>query len=270
MYFYAGTSNGITGNPQSVVAPYRFDDPGVMPSFLLTDLLEQHDVAWKSYSDDFAWLRFFPGRQSGVFANRIQNMGRFFRDCERGKLPSFAYVDPNFTDLGPDRNSTDDLPPCDVRQAQRGVREVYEALRRSPNWPHTLFIVTYDEHGGFYDHVPAQPVFDTLEGHFRRSGARVPALIASPYVPRGGVSKTVFDHTSVARTVLKRFLPGKHLSLREQQARSLAGTLTAATPRLSAPAAPAVAAPAARAGRPPSDLARMVAAFRERERAAAI
>ena len=272
MFLYAGTSNGITGNPSSVLAPYAFSDPREMPSRLLTDVLDQHGVEWKSYSDDFAWIRFFPGRQSGVLANNIQDMRRFRRDCEKGRLPSFAFVDPNFTDLGPDRNSTDDLPPCDVRQAQRGVREVYEALRQSPNWPHTLFVVTYDEHGGFHDHLPPAPVFDERQGFFRVLGARVPALVASPYVPRGSVAKTVFDHTSVARTVLQRFVPAgpnaPFLSLRERMARSLSGLLTAESPRFDAPAAPSVPPPARRAPLPQSALAQMAAALRTRATAA--
>lgn len=105
-------------------------------------------------------------------------------------------------------------------------------FRTSGRLDDTLFVVLYDEHGGFYDHVlpplveeGANDPRDTAE-HFGRYGVRVPALVITPFVPVGGVSHVLFDHTSVARTILDRFCPGATLATRPQVASSLAEALT--------------------------------------------
>lgn len=129
----------------------------------------------------------------------------FLQDAAAGDLPKVAWVDPNFVDLSIlDPNSNDDHPPSDVRAGQELVMMVFRALAESPCWKDTMLVVTYDEHGGFYDHQPpdpapeANPQFDTY-------GVRVPAFVVSPLVEPGRVSHTRFDHTSIIRTILERF-----------------------------------------------------------------
>jgi len=129
----------------------------------------------------------------------------FLEDAANGDLPSVAWIDPNFIDLSIlDSNSNDDHPPSDVRAGQELVMLVYRALVESPCWEDTMLVITYDEHGGFYDHEPPpappeeNPIFDTY-------GVRVPAFVVSPLVESGTVSHTVFDHTSITRTILERF-----------------------------------------------------------------
>jgi phospholipase C len=132
----------------------------------------------------------------------------FLDDAANGNLPRLSWIDPNYNDLSIlGQPSNDDHPPSSVRGGQALVWSVYRALAAGPKeqWEKTLMIVTYDEHGGFYDHVvpPTDAPGDTPE--FRRYGVRVPALVVSPWINPGTVSHTVFDHTSILKTILLRF-----------------------------------------------------------------
>jgi phospholipase C len=101
--------------------------------------------------------------------------------------------------------SNDDHPPSDVRAGQELVLRVFNALARSPAWEQTLLVITYDEHGGFFDHVPPPTAEDDdPRPEFHALGPRVPAMAVSPRV-RTGVSHVVFDHTSIINTCLVRF-----------------------------------------------------------------
>jgi phospholipase C len=195
------------------------------------------DRQWRWYSHDPATLRLADGRyrdldkpMRGNFAffdrrsidwvtatleRPIVGGGSFLDDAARGTLPQVSWIDPNFVDLSVlETSSNDDHPPSDIRAGQAFVFDVYDALRRSPGWDDTMLIVTYDEHGGFYDHVPppALPAGDGARPEFRTSGLRVPALIAGPRVarrvlhePEGAAEGTHFDHTSLIKTILLAF-----------------------------------------------------------------
>jgi len=133
----------------------------------------------------------------------------FIEDAANGDLPSVAWIDPNFVDLSIlDSNSNDDHPPSDVRAGQELVMLVYRALAESPCWKDTMLLITYDEHGGFYDHQPP-PAPPEDAPSFPTYGVRVPAFVVSPFVEAATVSHTVFDHASITRTILERFgVPG--------------------------------------------------------------
>jgi phospholipase C len=108
-------------------------------------------------------------------------------------------------DVGGAVGSNDDHPPSDVRAGQELVLRVFNALVRGPAWERTLLIVTYDEHGGFFDHVPPPSAEDDdPDPAFHSYGPRVPAIVVSPRV-RAGVSRELFDHTSIIKTCLTRF-----------------------------------------------------------------
>ena len=101
--------------------------------------------------------------------------------------------------------SNDDHPPSDVALGQALVLKIYDALASSKLWTKTLFVITYDEHGGFFDHVP--PPLDPPDDDpqtFNRYGVRVPAIVVSPLVGRRSFSHQVFDHTSIIKTILLR------------------------------------------------------------------
>jgi phospholipase C len=192
-----------------------------VPAF--TRQLQLHQ--WRWYSHDPATLRaidgeyrnfrdlnrdnftFFDRKRMSVVTKAIEGpivelRDSFLDDAAKGQLRDVSWIDPNFVDLRVlDPNSNDDHPPADVRAGQALVLETYEALVKSPDWKDTLLIVTYDEHGGFYDHVMPPPAPD---GEHKTLGVRVPALVVGPRV-RQGVCHQVFEHTTLISTILRRF-----------------------------------------------------------------
>jgi phospholipase C len=183
------------------------------------------DTQWKWYSHDPATLRaadekyrhfgerdnfaFFDRQKVSILTELIEEPivtgGSFLDDAARGTLREVSWIDPNFIDLKVlETASNDDHPPSDVRAGQSLVLEVYEALRNSPQWEETLLVIVYDEHGGFYDHVPPPPL-DVQDGSgYATYGVRVPALLVGPRVVRQ-VCHEQFDHTSLIKTILTRF-----------------------------------------------------------------
>jgi len=120
--------------------------------------------------------------------------GQFFKDAAAGTLPSVCYIDPFFY-------LNDDHPPIHPINGQLLVSAVYNALANSPQWKNCMLVITYDENGGFFDHVsPPTTVDDTLDKFgidgFQQMGFRVPTLVAGPYAKQNYVSSVVYDHTS--------------------------------------------------------------------------
>jgi phospholipase C len=143
----------------------------------------------------------------------------FRRRAELGLLPPVTFIDPNFADIPPAATANDDHAPADLRLGQRLVSEIHDILRASPDWitgnGGTLFVVTYDEHGGFFDHVappgtrksehpdPVPPIHPEGKPFY---GPRVPAFAIGPFVRPGSVDHTVYDHTAIIATILRRFV----------------------------------------------------------------
>jgi len=143
----------------------------------------------------------------------------FLDQAATGKLPAVSWIDPNFYDLtfGP-AGSNDDHPPSDLHAGQELILRTVDAVMQSPNWPDSLLIITYDEHGGFFDHVP--PPTDVPDDHgINRYGPRVPAIVVSPWVEKKAVSQTVFDHTSIIKTILSRFCADRNGRIPDMGAR---------------------------------------------------
>jgi phospholipase C len=122
----------------------------------------------------------------------------FFTDAAAGTLPQFCMIDPGY-------NSNDDHPVHDVRLGQALISSIFTALAMSPQWNRCLFVLTYDEHGGFYDHVPPPGNATDDNADFQQYGFRVPSIVAGPHVRKGRVSSTVFDHVSVIATLTSRW-----------------------------------------------------------------
>jgi phospholipase C len=131
--------------------------------------------------------------------------GQFFKDCLAGKLPPVTYIDPYFGNGG-----NDDHPPTHPIMAQSLIAAVYTALAKSPLWKHTMLVITYDEHGGYFDHVPPPMTTDDtatafgVDG-FEQMGFRVPALVIGPYAKKGYVSSVQYDHTSALKELQVAF-----------------------------------------------------------------
>jgi phospholipase C len=134
----------------------------------------------------------------------------FLDDAASGKLANVSWIDPNFhhslLGVGATGIQNDDHPPADVLEGQRLVGKVANALMAGPQWEKTMLVVTYDEHGGMFDHV-APPLCDDDRRDFRRLGVRVPAIVVCPWVPEQSVAKQVLDHTAIIRTILECFRP---------------------------------------------------------------
>ncbi|KAJ0970806.1 hypothetical protein J5N97_018765 [Dioscorea zingiberensis] len=175
----------------------------------------------------------------------------FKRHCKEGKLPNYVVVEQRYFDLKI-LPGNDDHPSHDVSEGQKFVKEVYEALRSSPQWNEILFVITYDEHGGFYDHVPTPvgvPSPDDIVGpepfffKFDRLGVRVPTILISPWIERGTVlhgpsgpyPNSEFEHSSIPATVKKLFNLKSFLTKRDAWAGTFETVLTSTTPRTDCP-----------------------------------
>lgn len=193
--------------------------------------LEEENVDFKWYFHDWATLRNFDP-DFRLAPSRYAPIRKFFEDVRDGKLKPVTWIDPNYVDLGnlgegvphpqfdppafPD-TANDDHPPTDVSHAQALVNAVFWSLYQSELWDKTLFVVLYDEHGGFHDHVApddipagaAETYPDGLSDFGNHYGPRVPALVVSPRVGRQTVAKLTFDHTSLVKTILTRFCPNR-------------------------------------------------------------
>jgi phospholipase C len=161
----------------------------------------------------------------------------FFKQCRTGKLPAFSYVDPAWTfhDEGPSSGNegNDDHPHADIRAGEYFLSQIYNAVTSSPAWPRTLLIVTFDEWGGFYDHVPPPAGRDVKEEYAQR-GFRIPCVLISPFARRGRVAHGTYDHTSVLKLLEWRF-GLEPLSERDATARNLATALDFSHRNLHAP-----------------------------------
>ena len=145
----------------------------------------------------------------------------FFKQCKTGKLPSFSYVDPNWTfhDEGPSSGNegNDDHPHADIRAGEYFMSQIYNAVTQSPAWRRTLLIFTFDEWGGFYDHVPPPAAHD-VKPEYQQRGFRIPCVLVSPYARRGRVAHGMYDHTSILKLIEWRWVLAP-LSVRDARAR---------------------------------------------------
>jgi phospholipase C len=220
LYAICGRAAGSRDDRPPHVAPfYR------QPSFVRH--LDAHGVSWRWYSFAAGTLRLLDADyrlghhdRFAFFSHTTLNWQArletsidveapsFIEDAAQGSLPSVSWIDPNFIQFNPvGFRSNDDHVPSDIKDGQELVLAVYHALASGPQWEKTLLIVCYDEHGGFFDHVPPSEAPDDNRAMFGRYGVRVPALIVSPWVEPGAVSHTVFDHTTIIKTILLRFCP---------------------------------------------------------------
>jgi phospholipase C len=151
-------------------------------------------------------------------------------DAAAGRLPQVAFVDTNYLNVGDPEKGETEHPPEHLQRGQKFVYDLVVSLTRSPQWKSLALFITYDEHGGLYDHVvpppacvpDASPVTgepgQTVTGAFDRLGFRVPLLVVSPFAKRGFVSHQTYDHTSILR-----FIQAKHrvpaLTARDANAR---------------------------------------------------
>jgi len=166
-------------------------------------------VTWRYFEFGYCTIRYFENHtfDDTNVINVDDPRDGFFACCLTGNLPSVSFIDPHFVDYPPGSNC--DEPPSDVAEGQKLVRNIVEAVIASPAWSSTLLLIVYDEHGGFFDHVPPPPAPKVSPDiPVSTLGVRVPAIAISPWVTPGSVfgSGTYFDHTSILKTIARRFL----------------------------------------------------------------
>lgn len=210
LYAMTGGSGGLLTTPSDASVA---SDPPAYPMKTIFEVLQDHGVDWNMFFSDLPFPLVFTALvRDAQYTSRMLPMSAFLDRAETGDLPAMAWLDPNFNDVpdGTD-NASDDHPPGDVARGQQFVAQVFNALAASPAWSKTMLIITYDEHGGFYDHVEPPGTPPRTDGpkdddpNLTRYGVRVPALVVSPWVAQGEATHTVYDHTSILRTILLRY-----------------------------------------------------------------
>ncbi len=180
MYWHGGQSNGAMENSEVLGGAFR----GVTS---IHHQLADAGMDWAYYYGDISVVSFLDDLDLDGHNKRFS---RFLSDAEAGTLPPVSYIDPAF-------GLNDDHPPHHPLLGQQLIAAAYTALANSPHWERCLFVVTYDENGGFYDHVPPPTAADDLAADgFDQLGFRVPTIVAGPYVKQNYVSSVQYDHTS--------------------------------------------------------------------------
>ena len=205
MYLYGASSFGRTDNsfPENVEAT-------------LMDYLTTRGVEWKIYRSETPCYGIFPDRIIEAIAQRrVVDLSEFTTDAKKGTLPPVVFIDAGFSIS--DANSytqEDEHPPGMMQFGQRATAGIVNTLMESPQWKRSAMFITYDEHGGLFDHVVPpkacppddRPAENAGPGEaFDELGIRVPFIVVSPWAKKNFVGHHVYDHTSIVRFVESRF-----------------------------------------------------------------
>jgi phospholipase C len=251
-FIHAGTSGGLSDSP---------DDDAIIRGFsfangTIYEKLQGAGKDWRIYHNGLpqsAGINSLRLEYINPFTKNFSEMSNFAAEVSSGLLPEYTFIEPNY-DSGGNYLGGDSMHPLnDVTKGEALVKQVYEAIRNSPHWLDTMLIITFDEHGGFFDHVPPPAITPTGDDaayanpannfKFDRLGVRVPAIVISAYTQGGTIigadatdELSVFDHASVLATIEKRFglTP---LTLRDEFANTLDIAVNLATARTDAPTA---------------------------------
>jgi phospholipase C len=175
-------------------APPHEEEFSVFDYPIILDLLDAAGVTWKVYNINWDTVPF--GNTDNVFVfweryahdNRTRGTrGGYFNDVRTGRLPQVSWIIPSFG------RGWDEHPPADVSVGMGIQEDLITALRQSPLWGRSAFLLTYDEHGGYFDHV-APPQLDAFG-----LGIRVPMWVISPHAKPGHIERTVYEHTSTLK-----------------------------------------------------------------------
>lgn len=239
------------------------------------DVLTEHDIDWVFLESNASIMRIFdkyrtddkhviPMHKSQTLtADKLDLNADDFYELDKilakDKLPRVIFIEPRFSDAPPLKKAYDDLAPVNIGFGQDFIKTIYDKFKDSGHWDKCTMLVTYDEHGGFFDHVPPpgtphsdhplpvpaiyrDPFDPDNEKKFgpTNMGVRVPAFLISPFVKKGSVSHEIFDHTSILKTILvhnrNKIKPEKLISFgdRVNQAHHLGRALDRNTPRVPA------------------------------------
>ncbi|KAJ1292666.1 hypothetical protein BS78_01G007300 [Paspalum vaginatum] len=246
LFVHSATSHGLVSNDTKALV-------AGLPQRTIFDALHDQGFSFGIYYQYPPSTLFYRNLRQLKYVGSFHQFDLHFkRHCREGKLPNYVVVEQRYFDLSI-LPGNDDHPSHDVAEGQRFVKEVYEALRAGPQWEETLLVVTYDEHGGFYDHVPTPAVgVPSPDGivsaapfffNFDRLGVRVPAIFVSPWIepgtvlhrPSGPHPTSEFEHSSIPATVKKIFGLDGFLTNRDAWTGTFDSVLTRDTPRTDCP-----------------------------------
>ncbi len=222
-FLMAGTAYGCISTDSESLS----DPPP--PNGTIFDRFHAYGISWKNYFTDLPQTGIIPTTIE-KYPTNLAPYAEFLADCTAGTLPSVSFVDPEFGALGEvgapisklpglealgariSETGGDEEDPQNMAYGEYWAYQTVKAVLDSPAWPRTLLIYTYDEHGGYYDHVPPPAAIPPDEiapelkpgdvpGGYDIYGPRVPGIVASPYSKPNGVTNVVHDHTSVLATI---------------------------------------------------------------------
>jgi phospholipase C len=244
-FFHAGSSAGLVLN-----APYAHWVTDNQAETIF-ERLEAQGLSWKVYFDradvfSLTGLIHYP-RLRPYFSTHFCHMAQFYDDVRTGHLPHYAFIEPRFfvahNDMHPPIRVLGKTLPSSVLGGELLISQIYDAIRlsdspRGNNYQNTLLVITFDAHGGCYDHVPppatTPPEASAPAGQmglrFDRLGVRVPTVLVSAWIEPGLVITTPLQHTSLLKTLSARWGLG-HLTARDRAAHDIREAFTTASPR---------------------------------------
>ena len=258
MFVHAASSGELDHSPTTLeIAEWEAIAGFHFASGTIFDALNRAGIKRCLYGgDDFPMV----AALKGIQLDDIRHYSLFAQDLAAATYPyQYVFIEPSYDVLHDYQDGTSQHPLADVTHGEALIKATYEAIRNSQVWEKSLLVITWDEHGGFYDHAvpPAAPApGDTAVGDkynksgftFQQLGGRVPALAISPLIPRNLIDHRVYDHASIPATAESFFGLGP-LTARDRQANRLDTLVTLAVPRndtptvLPAPASSGAAAP---------------------------
>jgi phospholipase C len=153
-------------------------------------------VSWSYYFSNLPVIALWGTRH----IQGTRSVANFYADAEAGRLPQVSFIDPWF--VTPEGLANDDHPHADIRLGQQFISDVVRAFIESPQWESGALFITYDEWGGFWDHVAPPQVNDPRRKQgFGQLGFRVPTMLVSPYSRGGHTDHGVYDHTSILKFI---------------------------------------------------------------------
>jgi hypothetical protein len=221
LFAMAATSGGLDNSPDNLnsallatINGFEFEHGNIF------DALDSKCIDWRIFAgDDFPVSGLLQGMDVNRLRGKISDFAEFDTEINHPDFgDKFIFIEPKYGEhqfdvAGPgDFTCGNSMHPLDdITRGELLMKTVYETIRNSPHWNRSMLIITFDEHGGFYDHVapgPAVPPGDLVttdysEFHFKfdQLGVRIPALVISAHTPRGVIDHTLYDHTSILATV---------------------------------------------------------------------
>jgi phospholipase C len=214
MFAHAASSAGLDHSPTTEeIAVWELASGFSFPNGDIFDRISAKGLRHKLYAgDDFPMV----AALKGIQLDDIRSYGKFAGDLQATFPYNYVFIEPSYALLNDYKGSTSQHPLDDIRLGEGLIKATYEALRNSPAWEKSVLIITWDEHGGFFDHVaPPEAVApgDTAPraAHnkfgftFERYGPRVPAVVISPWIPKNIIDHRLYDHSSIPATVENLF-----------------------------------------------------------------